>query len=122
MYKSRLQELCHKNQWGLPKYTSKRYGPDHNPRFGASVSVNGTSFDSLLASKSNKEAHNHAAIVAFLHFTSPPSPSGTTFSLFMYIILCSQLGCLTIFRSSLRKILSDFRKLASWLFVLVVTD
>ncbi|KAF4360491.1 hypothetical protein G4B88_003374 [Cannabis sativa] len=23
-------ELCHKNQWGLPKYTSMRYGPDHN--------------------------------------------------------------------------------------------
>ncbi|KAF4360492.1 hypothetical protein G4B88_003375 [Cannabis sativa] len=30
-------ELCHKNQWGLPKYTSMRYGPDHNPLFGASV-------------------------------------------------------------------------------------
>ncbi|KAF4350722.1 hypothetical protein G4B88_000860 [Cannabis sativa] len=37
MYKSKLQELCHKNQWGLPKYTSMRYGPDHNPLFGASV-------------------------------------------------------------------------------------
>ncbi|KAF4360240.1 hypothetical protein F8388_020531 [Cannabis sativa] len=37
MYKSKLQELCHKNQWGLPKYTSMRYGPDHNPLFGASA-------------------------------------------------------------------------------------
>ncbi|KAM6576692.1 hypothetical protein CsatB_028529 [Cannabis sativa] len=74
MYKSKLQELCHKNQWGLPKYTSMRYGPDHNPLFGASVSVNGISFDSLIVSKSNKQAHNHAAMLAFLHFTSPPSP------------------------------------------------
>ncbi|POO01441.1 Double-stranded RNA-binding domain containing protein [Trema orientale] len=74
MYKSKLQELCHKNQWGLPKYTSMKYGPDHNPRFGASVSVRGISFDSLLVSKSNKEAHNHAAMLAFLHFTSGTEP------------------------------------------------
>ncbi|KAF4350295.1 hypothetical protein F8388_020536 [Cannabis sativa] len=72
MYKSKLQELCHKNQWGLPKYTSMRYGPDHNPLFGASVSVNGISFDSFVVSKSNKQAHNHVAMLAFLHFNSPP--------------------------------------------------
>ncbi|XP_060963404.1 double-stranded RNA-binding protein 1-like isoform X2 [Cannabis sativa] len=77
MYKSKLQELCHKNQWGLPKYTSMRYGPDHNPLFGASVSVNDISFDSLIISKSNKQAHNHAAMLAFLHFTSPPPPVET---------------------------------------------
>ncbi|KAM6543062.1 hypothetical protein CsatB_007509 [Cannabis sativa] len=75
MYKSKLQELCHKNQWGLPKYNSMRYGPDHNPLFGASVSVNGISFDSFVVSKSNKQAHNHAAMLAFLHFNSPPSGS-----------------------------------------------
>ncbi|KAM6595843.1 hypothetical protein CsatA_006367 [Cannabis sativa] len=51
-----------------------RYGPGHKPLFGASVSVNGISFDSLIVSKSNKQAHNHAAMLAFLHFTSPPSP------------------------------------------------
>uniref|UniRef100_A0A803NI30 DRBM domain-containing protein n=1 Tax=Cannabis sativa TaxID=3483 RepID=A0A803NI30_CANSA len=73
MYKSKLQELCHKNQWGLPKYNSMRYGPDHNPLFGASVSVNGISFDSFVVSKSNKQAHNHVAMLAFLHFNSPPS-------------------------------------------------
>ncbi|KAF4360626.1 hypothetical protein G4B88_015778 [Cannabis sativa] len=75
MYKSKLQELCHKNQWGLPKYNSMRYGPDHNPLFGASVSVNGISFDSFVVSKSNKQAHNHVAMLAFLHFNSPPSGS-----------------------------------------------
>ncbi|PON59201.1 Double-stranded RNA-binding domain containing protein [Parasponia andersonii] len=74
MYKSKLQELCHKNQWGLPKYTSMKYGPDHNPRFGASVLVRGIFFDSLLVSKSNKEAHNHAAMLAFLHVTSGTEP------------------------------------------------
>ncbi|KAM6595869.1 hypothetical protein CsatA_006393 [Cannabis sativa] len=97
MYKSKLQELCHKNQWGLPKYTSMRYGPDHNPLFGASVSVNGISFDSLVVSKSNKQAHNHAAMLAFLHFTSPPPPGSLSFLLFLlYRILCSQLNILIL--------------------------
>lgn len=50
-------------------------GPDHNPCFQASVSVNGFSFDSPIACKSSKQAQNQAAMAAFLHFTSPPSSS-----------------------------------------------
>ncbi|XP_077247713.1 double-stranded RNA-binding protein 1-like [Tasmannia lanceolata] len=71
MYKSQLQELCQKKSWGLPKYDSTREGPDHNPRFKASVTVNGESFDCPTFRKSSKEAHNEAAKIAFDHFTIP---------------------------------------------------
>ncbi|BFG35020.1 hypothetical protein CerSpe_212940 [Prunus speciosa] len=73
MHKSKLQELCHGKKWGLPRYTAMKDGPDHNPAFKASVSVNGISFDSPVACKSSKQAQNQAAMLAFLHFTSPPS-------------------------------------------------
>ncbi|XP_072950868.1 double-stranded RNA-binding protein 1-like [Typha angustifolia] len=80
MYKTRLQELCQRRMWALPEYTASRDGPDHNPRFHATVFVNGASFDSPEASKSSKEAHNKAAMVAFDHLAAsagevPPSPS-----------------------------------------------
>ncbi|KAG6761817.1 hypothetical protein POTOM_035054 [Populus tomentosa] len=75
MYKTKLQEVCHKRQWGLPKYSAMKDGPDHTPCFKASVYVNGISFHSSASCKSSKEAHNDAAKMAFLHFTSPPPPS-----------------------------------------------
>ncbi|XP_024926430.3 protein FAR1-RELATED SEQUENCE 3-like isoform X1 [Ziziphus jujuba] len=71
MYKSKLQELCQRKKWALPSYTSIKDGPDHIPQFQASVIVNGLSFDSPVSCKSYKDAHNHAAMLAFLHFTSP---------------------------------------------------
>ncbi|XP_062015499.1 double-stranded RNA-binding protein 1-like [Rosa rugosa] len=77
MYKSKLQELCHEKKWGLPRYTAMKDGPDHNPCFKACVSVNGYSFDSPVTCKSFKQAQNQAAMVAFLHFTSPPSSSSS---------------------------------------------
>ncbi|KAI3969314.1 hypothetical protein MKW92_025553 [Papaver armeniacum] len=70
MYKSRLQELCHHKLWGLPNYTSTRDGPDHNPRFKASVLINGVSFDTPDFCKSSKEAQNEAAKLAYHHFAS----------------------------------------------------
>ncbi|KAL0390715.1 UNVERIFIED_CONTAM: Double-stranded RNA-binding protein 4 [Sesamum calycinum] len=70
MYKSKLQELCHKQKWALPKYTCVRDGKDHCPLFKASVVVSGTTFHTPAACKSSKQAHNDAAQVAFLHFTS----------------------------------------------------
>nr|XP_048324138.1 uncharacterized protein LOC107410344 [Ziziphus jujuba var. spinosa] len=71
MYKTKLQELCQRKKWALPCYTSMKDGPDHIPEFKASVVVNGLSFDSPASCKSSKDAHNHAAMLAFLHFTSP---------------------------------------------------
>lgn len=73
-------------KWGLPRYTAMKDGPDHNPCFQASVSVNGFSFDSPIACKSSKQAQNQAAMAAFLQFTSPPSSSPG-----MYNILVSHL-------------------------------
>ncbi|KAI5577757.1 hypothetical protein BDE02_09G135700 [Populus trichocarpa] len=75
MDKTKLQEVCHKRQWGLPKYSAMKDGPDHTPCFKASVYVNGISFHSSASCKSSKDAHNDAAKMAFLHFTSPPPPS-----------------------------------------------
>ncbi|KAF7152690.1 hypothetical protein RHSIM_Rhsim01G0197600 [Rhododendron simsii] len=71
MYKTKLQEVCQGNKWGLPKYSCIKDGPDHAPHFRASVSVNGVSFDSPSVSKSSKHALNEAAMLAFLHFASP---------------------------------------------------
>ncbi|XVF69326.1 hypothetical protein PTKIN_Ptkin11bG0071800 [Pterospermum kingtungense] len=78
MFKSKLQELCHQRQWALPRYTSMKDGPDHNPRFKASVFLNGESFHSSVSCKSSKEAHNEAAKSAFLHFGSSSSSPATT--------------------------------------------
>ncbi|KAG0497209.1 hypothetical protein HPP92_001900 [Vanilla planifolia] len=65
MHKNRLQELCQRRKWPLPVYTNSRDGADHNPCFGASVTVNGATFDAPNLSKSVKEAQNMAAEVAF---------------------------------------------------------
>ncbi|XP_052311543.1 double-stranded RNA-binding protein 1-like [Populus trichocarpa] len=81
MDKTKLQEVCHKRQWGLPKYSAMKDGPDHTPCFKASVYVNGISFHSSASCKSSKDAHNDAAKMAFLHFTSPPPPTKFSLSL-----------------------------------------
>ncbi|GFP97192.1 double-stranded RNA-binding protein 1 [Phtheirospermum japonicum] len=73
MYKSKLQELCQKQKWALPDYTSVSDGEDHCPLFKASVVVRGITFNSPPACKSSKQAHNDAAQLAFLHFTSGPN-------------------------------------------------
>ncbi|KAI0527018.1 hypothetical protein KFK09_002614 [Dendrobium nobile] len=77
MHKNRLQELCHKRMWTLPTYTNTRDGPDHNPIFGASVVVNGQTFDAPNLSKSVKEAQNKAAEVALDYLSAIPTASVT---------------------------------------------
>ncbi|XP_008229014.1 PREDICTED: double-stranded RNA-binding protein 1-like isoform X2 [Prunus mume] len=83
MYKSKLQELCQQRKWRLPEYNATKLGLDHNPRFSASVTINGVAFDSVQLFRSSKEAQNDAARIAFVHFSDPqprhtnrsPSPS-----------------------------------------------
>ncbi|KAH1130527.1 hypothetical protein J1N35_001905 [Gossypium stocksii] len=70
MYKSKLQELCQQRRWALPRYTSMKDGPDHNPCFKASVFVNNKLFNSSVPCKSCKEAQSDAAKSAFLYFGS----------------------------------------------------
>ncbi|KAF4367468.1 hypothetical protein F8388_025886 [Cannabis sativa] len=99
MYKSKLQELCQKNHWTLPTYTSTKQGLDHNPSFSATVVVNGQSFHTSGSSKSSKEAQNDAARVAFNHFSPtddpllPPIPNASSFP--QPYFLSSSTGAIT---------------------------
>ncbi|CAJ1947918.1 unnamed protein product [Sphenostylis stenocarpa] len=74
MYKTKVQELCQRRSWPLPIYDNIQEGPDHNPRFTSTVTVNGVSFQTPSPTRTAKNAQNDAAMLAFLHF-SPPSPS-----------------------------------------------
>ncbi|KAK7315553.1 hypothetical protein VNO77_34106 [Canavalia gladiata] len=74
MFKTKVQELCQRRSWNLPEYATSREGPDHNPRFSSTVTVNGFSFSSPSPTRTAKQAQNDAAMLAFHHF-SPPSPS-----------------------------------------------
>ncbi|KAG9160413.1 hypothetical protein Leryth_008807 [Lithospermum erythrorhizon] len=68
MYKSKLQELCHKRSWNLPEYVTQRVGPDHNPRFSSRVTINGVCFETPQNQcRSSKEAQNMVAQLAFEH-------------------------------------------------------
>lgn len=73
MYKSRLQELCHKRRWAPPVYEPTREGPAHVPIFRATVVVNDEKFSSLdEGARSVKEAYNLAAMAAFEHLSALP--------------------------------------------------
>jgi Double-stranded RNA binding motif len=79
MNKVRLQELCQKQRWDLPRYTHRQAGTDREPRFVASVTVNGSVFESPDAeSRSVKEAQNKAAVVAFEAFTASYAAEAVT--------------------------------------------
>lgn len=70
MFKSKLQELCHKQSWNQPEYRTVKEGPDHNPQFSATVIVNGIPFKTPdNHCRSSKEATNLAACIALEHFT-----------------------------------------------------
>ncbi|XP_057983461.1 double-stranded RNA-binding protein 1-like isoform X2 [Malania oleifera] len=71
MYKSKLQELCHRFSWQLPEYSYEKEGPNHNPHFTASVTVNGRSFRTPDHYSSSKLAQNEVAKLAILHLTDP---------------------------------------------------
>lgn len=75
MYKSKLQELCQQHSWSSPEYTAVKEGPDHNPKFTATVTVNSVQFHtpSDHQCRSSKDAQNQAAKIAFDHFTAPKS-------------------------------------------------
>lgn len=61
MFKNRLQEVAQKHCVSLPEYKSIKDGPDHAPRFKATVTYNGRTFESPSFCKTAKEAQNAAA-------------------------------------------------------------
>ncbi|KAJ8771961.1 hypothetical protein K2173_027138 [Erythroxylum novogranatense] len=74
MFKNQLQELAQRSCFNLPQYACVREGPDHAPRFKASVNFNGEIFDSPSYSSTLRQAEHAAAEVA-LNVLSSRGPS-----------------------------------------------
>ncbi|CAH8386085.1 unnamed protein product [Eruca vesicaria subsp. sativa] len=64
MYKNQLQELAQRSCFNLPSYTCLREGPDHAPRFKATVNFNGEIFESPQYCSTLRQAEHSAAEVA----------------------------------------------------------
>ncbi|XP_015874437.1 double-stranded RNA-binding protein 2 isoform X1 [Ziziphus jujuba] len=74
MYKNQLQELAQRSCFNLPSYTCIREGPDHAPRFKATVNFNGETFESPHYCSTLRQAEHSAAEVA-LNSLSNRGPS-----------------------------------------------
>lgn len=64
MYKNQLQELAQRSCFNLPSYACIREGPDHAPRFKATVHFNGEAFESPAFCSTLRLAEHAAAEVA----------------------------------------------------------
>ncbi|KAK8556961.1 hypothetical protein V6N12_003350 [Hibiscus sabdariffa] len=69
MFKNQLQELAQRSCFNLPSYACIREGPDHAPRFKASVNFNGEIFESPGFCPTLRQAE-HAAAEAALNVLS----------------------------------------------------
>ncbi|KAG9457595.1 hypothetical protein H6P81_002103 [Aristolochia fimbriata] len=74
MYKNQLQELAQRSCFNLPSYACIREGPDHAPRFKATVNFNGEIFESPHFCTTLRQAEHAAAEVA-LNTLSKRGPS-----------------------------------------------
>lgn len=74
MYKNQLQELAQRSCFNLPSYGCMREGPDHAPRFKATVNFNGEIFESPNYCNTLRQAEHSAAEVA-LNTLSRRGPS-----------------------------------------------
>ncbi|GAV87358.1 dsrm domain-containing protein [Cephalotus follicularis] len=74
MYKNQLQELAQRSCFNLPSYACIREGPDHAPRFKATVNFNGEAFESPTFCSTLRQAEHAAAEVA-LNVLSKKGPS-----------------------------------------------
>ncbi|XP_044465809.1 double-stranded RNA-binding protein 5-like isoform X2 [Mangifera indica] len=74
MFKNQLQELAQRSCFNLPSYACIREGPDHAPRFKASVNFNGEIFESPSYCTTVRQAEHAAAEVA-LNVLSTGGPS-----------------------------------------------
>ncbi|KAF8087646.1 hypothetical protein N665_0573s0017 [Sinapis alba] len=75
MYKNQLQELAQRSCFNLPSYTCIREGPDHAPRFKASVNFNGEIFESPTYCSTLRQAEHAAAEVSLNVLSSRVIPS-----------------------------------------------
>lgn len=74
MHKNQLQELAQRSCFNLPSYACIREGPDHAPRFKATVNFNGETFESPSFCSTLRQAEHAAAEVA-LNTLSKRGPS-----------------------------------------------
>lgn len=74
MHKNQLQELAQRSCFNLPSYACIREGPDHAPRFKATVNFNGETFESPTFCATLRQAEHAAAEVA-LDVLSKKGPS-----------------------------------------------
>ncbi|XP_043706398.1 double-stranded RNA-binding protein 3-like [Telopea speciosissima] len=74
MFKNQLQELAQRSCFTLPCYACIREGPDHAPRFKASVNFNGEIFEGSSYCTTLRQAEHAAAEVA-LNTLSTRGPS-----------------------------------------------
>ncbi|KAF8392546.1 hypothetical protein HHK36_022891 [Tetracentron sinense] len=74
MYKNQLQELAQRSCFNLPSYACIREGPDHAPRFKATVNFNGENFESPTFCTTLRQAEHAAAEIA-LNMLSQRGPS-----------------------------------------------
>ncbi|KAJ4843175.1 Double-stranded RNA-binding protein 2 [Turnera subulata] len=70
MYKNQLQELAQRSCFNLPSYTCIREGPDHAPRFKATVNFNGEIFESPHYCSTLRQAEHSAAEVALVSLSN----------------------------------------------------
>jgi len=84
MYKNQLQELAQRSCFNLPSYTCIREGPDHAPRFKATVNFNGEIFESPQYCSTLRQAEHSAAEVAL----NALSNRGPSHSLAARILVC----------------------------------
>ncbi|GKC14813.1 double-stranded RNA-binding protein 2-like protein, partial [Tanacetum coccineum] len=81
MYKNQLQELAQRSCFNLPSYTCIREGPDHAPRFKATVNFNGESYECCNYFTTLRQAEHSAAEVALQALSSSNPSTGSLNSL-----------------------------------------
>lgn len=90
MYKNQLQELAQRSCFSLPSYVCTREGPDHAPRFKATVTFNGETFDGPSNCTTLRQAEHAAAEVALARLSlRGPSSSLTARVLVRLFRSCS---------------------------------
>ena len=77
MFKSQLQEYAQKARFSTPIYTVSKEGPSHQPRFRASVAIQGETYESPTFFTNLKSAE-HAAAKAALVALGAKADSNTT--------------------------------------------
>lgn len=110
MYKNQLQELAQRSCFNLPSYSCIREGPDHAPRFKATVNFNGETFESPAFCSTLRQAEHAAAEVALTTLASRgPSRALAARVLVsigqMYPFFFNQVWILVIFRMLFWKLL-----------------